>query len=509
MTTIRKSSAAMKLGKAIFSGAAMSPYAVADALRAAGLPIPKNRPVQVLVAQQLLGGGAMSDDLTRSLDILAICSGDQYGGLMDLLEQNGFFKEHPEMMQVMTLGSDVVMVISSSGANVLADLKLVTDVIAGLTPPNLGAEANHGAYIGLSNFMNRRRNMEIDALGVNFKDFHEGKLSVFGLMGKIAEESPDMFYNYFPGTQTFIPPGVLTMTGCYVSFSDSLFRGHEEYRACITSNPIVTVFKNDHAFIEQQIFNKYVAEPFEPYVRYSLYSEQESHVSIKTLALLSLFPPYVNIYPRNFNVMSLIQNLDLTPNDFDEPILQKYASQMSTQPSAGITFNGVDYLGTTSKLQAVGQETLNIRNYDKSGDLKNLLKSTKAREILKSWGNPIWPSYYLNGDGTPDLSRNSKPEETTLGIRTIRNYWSALSILDKIRSDSYFGDYGTQIDRYRYFGNIKGFEAKYKELNLKSYLRKINKNALKNVAMYLGTTPDKIVRVDKPELGKPAVYKVI
>lgn len=505
---ISKEKALASLGGKLFSNQALSlnPTAIVSLLKSAGINVPKGVVVTADMAQIIVSGGAFISDLNQGLGLssFALPTAELLQASIDLLGQIGWLDPKSPAAQLLTLGSDVAMVVATGGVNILADLKLAVDLIQDLFgQPDAQALANQS----LSQFMSKRRAAQTDALSENFKEYHEGTLSVFGLMGKIAEESPDYFQNYFPDQSKFFPVGYITFTQSATTSG----LANSNVQTAYAQTTIKSLYKNDHQTIENILWNQFVNPLLLMYKKLQDSQTQNNKMSVRNLALLSLMPPYINEFPENFDMSPMLKKLMLTPNDLGEQVISKFLSASSKTISPAITYNGVDtYVGGSTSIALNPQQT-QLMQADKLGRIDIVLQNQQAAQYISNWATPAWSvdaiTNTLPSTGQKFSSKLVSSAMLTQPQRNIRNYWSALSILEQVKNDQYFSDMKSQIQTYDFLTSLDDMNQRHKDLLFKVQCRSLNLMAYKNIAQAMNVPLNKLKLVKHAENGSPAVFQ--
>ncbi len=505
----RKTAAGIQLGKKLFSKDyyKISPAQIVSLLRAAGVDVPKNVAITADVAQLIMAGGVITSkiEMGASIGSYADSTAIACAAAFELMKECGLIDPNSPLVDALTLGIDIVLVVSSYGANVVADIKLIVDIItiAGDHPDVVG-QAKAIANKNLNDYIWGRKKSQFDALSKNFVDYQEGKHNLFAMMGLIAEESPDFFYNYFPDAKVFIPPAILEIKYGVTSSADTLFGGHTEGYAEALAD-ILTVRDNSHAALANNLFNEFVTQHLDIYRTQAFAYDNGNKIPITDLMILSMLPPYTQNIPEGFKLSQLLKAQFLTPNDLDSNILSDLSIQNSVMHQPAFTLNGVEYTGGPSQVDLTKQsvEDKKIVRADSNGNINSLLKIPRAKDKMDDWGNiQFIPGYPMlrNKVYTQQVSKKA------FFTRNLRNFWSALSILEAFRTDSYFQDQKDNFARYEWIPQMKDIEEKHQKLQFLSTARHMNAQAYKNIASFLGTDTSKLKLLRKGSPGVPAIF---
>lgn len=499
------------IGKKLFSNQVlnMSPTAIASLLKSAGVPVTKEMVITADMAQIIVSGGAFISNVETASSISSYASptAAMLQGALDVMGQMGWIDSKSPLAQILMLGTDIAMVIAGGGANVLADIKLVMDIIEmGFLAPDAQAYAN----MELSKFIQVRHRMQTDAISNNFKAYHEGKLSVFGLMGKVAEESPDYFLNYFPDQGIFFPPA--TQTFWYDSETSSgLGTTVQSAHAQTTVN---TILFSDHATVQRTIWDKIVNPTLLHYKRLQDQETSLNKISVQNLALLSMMPPFINQFPYKFDATLLLKKFRLSPDDLcsgvvSDFLLSKMAKENNPSP---ITYNGVDFFtNSRPKVRSLNRQEQKLIDADQNGRIDLLMQDKDAGHFISEWAKPAWIGVPFPGtlpsNGKTFYTKTISDEMITLQQRNFQNYWASLSIIEQIRNDQYFSDMRNQIQVYDFLTSLDDMNKRHQQLLFKVQTRGLNQMAYKNIAGFLGIDVRNLKLVRRAENGQPAIFQ--
>lgn len=554
---LRKSDVGTKLGRSLFDPSQnlnLSPTSITSTLRTLGINVPKSVQVSADTAQIVMAGGAFANAAEAGASIGAFVSPTALAmnAAVDLLGAVGLMDPKSPGAGLLRLGLEALMVISSGGMNIFADIAFAVDVVSNLFFPPDGRPAEHAKLQALvredaSRWINNREKMQYGQIGQIYHEYQTGSLSTFAMIAKIGDAAPDLFLNYFPDFKTFVPPVQYSVVftesgnashGGFVGIGTSTDRITEEYD--LVFNSIGKYSKSDwkHVFIE-----KYIAVPFAPYrflagltvndlknYGYPFFARglgvfdhkhPVARIQLSDLAILSLFPPYFQYVHDAFDIKPYLVGLGLTPHDMGYNVVQRHVGLGDfggfrlPEPPA-ITFNGVDYLtapeqdynAAASQNNYLVQKALDA---DRTGDIKGLLTLPAAERVVTEWGimpyvpgsmeNKLPEAYktldpknslyqyqqYVNKQVVAQYNTRTNPN----GYRNIRNFWSAIALADKMRSDSFFDPTDFKgVDTY--LTTIDAITQRHKYLTGLSAARSLNAKAKANIAGFFGTDPSNI-----------------
>lgn len=545
----RKTTSGITLGKKLFTGQTITASQITSLLIQAGVPIPKEVIVTADVAQILLAGGAISTGSASINSFLGKGTGmaGVSSAALQLLNITGLVNPNSPTGQVLTIGTDVAMIVATSGLNVLADVKFILDMVNIIG--NWEGKAKADAQNALAQVIANRERPQQTAAAFSFKDYQQGKMSVFQLMGQIADEAPDFFLTYFPQLKGFVPTYDITFTA---HTSDTSWWGdHNSFDA---SQTIVSI-ENAKNLIQTGIFNKYVGVPLSGFQNIFLASQNGSlqagesrelldpttfgnlrkfgfpknsipyhpnpinRMSLNALAALSMMPPYIQKFPIGFDIGEYLQVLNLTPSDFNDDVISYAVRNPDFFPNGtpevtpSYTYNGVDYYSPAQQniinqnkinMQISTAEQKNFIQYDKAGWISSLRADNLGKQIVKEWGT--LPVVTPNDVNQPNWYKQyGLPYSPYQGI-DISQYWSALCMQDQILKDPYFTDFQRDMS-FNFTQMANSITMLHSSLQFKSVCRSLNMKALENVAMFLNTAPTnlKLLKVGNGQ-GQTSVF---
>lgn len=544
----RQGSAVTGLAKKLFDPGEqlkLDPGLITQILTAAGLKTPTGVKITADAAQILLAGGSIISNAEKGADIGAYMKpgGMLMKGVTDILAVSGLLPKDSPAAVGMNLAGDVALVVASGGLNVLADIAFVLDVIGAFfsAPPDRTKEytayAKSVADNNLSKWFVGRETKQFNQATLNFQAYQSGKLHAFELLGKIAEESPDLFQNYFPDMKYFIPPAIAKHCESFrfIKTDRQGFRSRD-YDITQTSCMTYASLFQSKSLIQSGLFNKFVTEPAYPYELLSKLTRDQvkqwgfpegaklngvlphdrpvERIKVVDLAILSMFPPYFQFISDDFDIKPLLKSLYLTPADLGYTTVSDELSYGDFQVDRQADWT------TYSKV-------------DQSGNIGALLNFPKAAKIVTEWGViPHFPEDQvgeffrqaypvqslkvpLNSDfipptdpgrvhvkatqepaanyGPPPVSAETlsiHSDET--GYRNIRNFWSCVQMARQVSQDPYFQNFDVQARIGSFLSTADAIDEKFRALQYKSMSRKMNGLARQRIAKYYGTTPDKL-----------------
>lgn len=402
----RKTAAATKLGKALFSKNSqtkITPAQITNLLRLSGVNVPPSVVVTADVAQIIMAGGMIASNVNRAAAIRSYGAPTALAiqAALELLTVCGLADAESPMIQMLKYGAEVAAVVSSMGTNVVADLSLALDTYQQVSKStrgkSLGALEFFTVGIGLSAVDEaifgsgrikdlskelqgeadlRARNKVLTAYqaaqqaqvsdaGAALLDYQAGRISIFSFMGHLAEQEPLVFYNYFPQLKVFLPPHFLQLSVTNrIQFDQTggifnLASKHYDIRGGYTQT-FETSAQYSRDQIIQAIINYFLKDSniynmisglngFVPVMKLDNI-RPETRISMADIACLSMFPPYFEKID-SLNLVPILSRLGLTPHDLGYEFVEDMKTNFHIFPEVknviaqtpALTWNGVNY----------------------------------------------------------------------------------------------------------------------------------------------------------------------
>lgn len=553
----RKTSAGVKLGRALFdprTQAGLTSTQIVSLLRQAGIPIPVGGVVTSDIAQIIMAGGAVSNSISVGASIQSFISPSVniLNATMDILQTTGLLKlDGPAAVSVKLL-TDEAMIVSSGGLNIYADIMYVFDFIMGIfsmfqSPPDMTAQvrayAASRASQNLNNWFRTRENQQRNALAVQFQDYQNGKTSVFTMISNVAAQSPDLFDTYFPEIGAFIPTVTLTHSETFKIMTggerSSLSTQYVNTQGLIANGLILasdtetmnfSSILNTKDIVQNAILEAFVLGPLSIYDTLDqvikIEQNQVKDASLQSpiffppqkfdngvrwhpspvrripfwkLAVLGMFPPYLDKLVDGFNILPVLQSLNLTPSDLDEGDVFNYeltrgdlSPNAYMAPHPGVAINGVDFdtpqVRAEKQLEADTSSHLQVLlNYDHQGQIYPLLKNPICKKIIAEWGMiPALPTAQVH------LNPVYQRQDPVI-YRTLSNFWNAVGLLDVILKDPSFIQDADKIKQQPDVAQVvtmkENIDAMHRKLQFLSVGRNMNALARTNVSSFFGQKP--------------------
>lgn len=489
LATIRKSNAFLRNAPKLFkqgnlvSSTLMTAQLATQILRDCGIPIPREVTLSIAACQVIASGGAACTAASTgaSFGSVAEPTAAAVQAAIAIFQELGITHFDGIQMQQINLGLDVALVVSSGGTNVVADVKLVYDLyMAGETSRYLAQyDADKQVRGALQNFRRYRLQNQAKYAAANFERLQSGDIGMFGFATQIARGSAELFPKFFPEIAAFFPPTAIDVLDVEFHSTDhSIFglvpsgwgsaSGHTEVVMSRTRDQLDMLSKWCSVFLDPCIegYNRVLGEDI---------GANTNKLSLTSLCIMSMLPPYFKMVPENFDVRPYLLSWNLTPADFydDDCITAEIykkdskflVSDFEKKMPSPISFNGVEYVyPELAAKRAILDER--IKNKPKllpanhEGDIDTLLRDPDANKLIKEWGRIVdhGPSKFYRDaksgevrriSGGPNKYEPIYPNDKSLltnqlnlrnslingNWRNIQNYFSVLSMIEALSND--------------------------------------------------------------------------
>lgn len=544
---LKRTQFGVKFARALFTGGnqALSQKFIREGFKALGLDIPEGVEITLDAAQMIVSGSATIDAVQAYESFDDIRSITRPGAVtlssaMQVFEALGWMKKDSDEAQIIRTAINVAAIVSSFGLDVKAWIALALDV-TGFEAKN-AANAKRVAYEGLSRVVNSRIAPQATAAASVLKDFQEKKMSAFAFVGRMAEAAPDLWPQYFPQFSGWAPVYNQTI---YVRGESRTWYGSSSSHTAGYAFQSVSGW--DQNQIKEFIF-RYLAEPvlFPFYIANEFY-EGQGKVSLKTLGVLGALGLLSRV-STGTNVDPFLKN-QVTMADFFDPIVLNYLRNLKAPAqvsrTSAIVVDGSLEIKTKAQELEEKKRVFTYENREllesaelsgrvdivwQSPDLRKLMIDATSfpiitpKESYKAWNEGKIKTY---GRGGENDSQVLSLAGGGYGVawRDPRNYFAALAMISELRKDEYFKNWdanvyagrrmgigdgsftfsGRDIDSYDFLADIDEIDSMVREISFKMTLRKINTLALGNVAYFLETTPDKLLKMNRGS-NEPTVF---
>lgn len=538
---IKKTANGIAFARALFTGKPMNEKLIRAAFQELGITIPKEIEMTIQLAQVVASGAALYEayDTYQTIDDVRSVS-SQTGATMRLglkfSESMGWIKSTSQEAHMIRTAANICMIYASGGMDVSSWISLAMDFVINEATNQMNAQRL--ASEALAGHMRDFLTPQAKAASKWMRAYQEQSISIFEFVGRIAEAAPDLWPQYFPEMAAWAP----VWTNRLTTYGES-----RTWYGTTASKSAEKTWLSIAGFTPAQLRHfvfQYMVEPnVYPFLLANKAFEGKGKASLMSMAVLSTMCDFkfIDAY-TDYSPLFLGNQLSLS--DFYMPQVLKYLDEVQDprllkSKATGITINGVQQL-TKAQMEKANAEAFtfiyreDLKWAEYAGRPDILFRSPEVRKIMKdalsfplippSEGQTAWTESRLveRSRGGENISQAITGYLGGPGAmwREVRNYFAALGLIDRIQKDSYFKDfqaeafqasngliYGTRdLSDYDFMGSIAEFEAYHREVSMKSMIRKVNTMALGNVAYFLGTTPDKLVRVNRDEPNQPAIY---
>lgn len=563
----RKTTAATKLGKALFtknSASKITPAQITNLLRTAGINVPPSVVITADVAQLIMAGGMIISNIDKAASLRAYGSPTSLAiqASVELLTVCGLVDPKSPMIQILKYGAETSAVISSAGTNVAADISFALDSYQQISKStrgkllgaletssplglvgasvdefifggnrlkdltaNLQVTADEQAKLKVLSTFQNAQNAQVTKAGAALLKYQTGQSSVFQYMGTVAEQSPLVFYNYFPELKVFLPPHFIKLSvtdrlqynqsgGMFNLATKSYdirggysqtFDTSAQYSRDEIIDAIVDYFLSNGQIYNQ--INSLQQAGFNIVSKDNYYPE--NRISMGDLAALSLFPPYFEKIDSTLNIAQALKNIGLTPYDMGYQFIEDMKTNYDIFPelknivaqTPTITFNGIDYFTSTQSAIKKGLDSKQmlvdqLTAWDQSGDIQNMAANATGQAMLKKWGDS-WGAMVTEFQKPESVTPAALWQDQMNAARNIKNFLSISSVGELMKNDVYINSTSKSKnyinERLQYMtGLTQSIDDRFRELQFLSVGRILNRGALGNIAAFFGKTSDKI-----------------
>ena len=493
-------------------------------LKELGLNIPQEIIVTNDVAQGIIAGQAVVEGIEAGKNFSELQSAVNTSAvglktLTALSESNGWVDS--DSASIIRIGTSVTMLVASMGTDVSSWVALALELCSvTATKQNL---ADINAIMDAQEKFRSRISPQSQILADTFKDFQEKNISIYGVISKMAIETPDLWPQVVsqnsPLVKMFPELMMIPVTGAQVKgVGSSEIWG--EWPWPMSGRYVLQRWDADKIIDFQTIgktFNRETAAEFffelllKPWLTVYEVANKEilsrGNMSMSNIAALTYLVKPDGEISDQYDYVNMLQGACLTPYDFGDPILKNIAQQyvdenyrgedvsfheqaISSMLSAkNITFNAYqrDKEVMRSKLELL-QDSDNISVLTRYPFIYNKLQ--RYMDFEKT-------SFEIDPTYGGRLNEKFK-ESSTRAWRKLHNYFAVLQMLDTFRNDSYLASTRFAQNLLPFMPTIKNFDETVTRINYLSTVRASNRLALANIAKMLGTTNEKLKRVSSP-----------
>lgn len=531
---MKKTNLGVTFAKKLFTDPnSLSAKQVTLILKSLGVNIPAEVQATVEVAQIITAGQAVNDAVQNGQTINDIKSVTNPGfaavrALNSIASQNGWIDE--DTTSIISYGMNTTMIVASGGLNVAAWVGLAMDVAQ--TIASKQGEADMNALKDVQNKIQSIMKPQAKILGETFQDFQNGKISIYGLIAKMAVETPAAWPQVITESSPIVAmfPDLMmvpTVQKTLVGRGESRIWGDWPWPASgsyVVSEWIST--KTLEYMTLNEMTKEQAAEYFfnillKPWVTsYAIANDEivgRGNMSMENIAALSyLVNPSGEISSRD-DYVNMLLGSNLTPYDFDDSILENIAQQFLDD-----TYKDTPHAFVEQGI-SIGKVSANkgFNAYSRDADIMRLkLQSVQSNDSI--WDLAQIPYIYKKLQSYMDFETvsfekdpsyggriNQKfSEQSVTAWRKLHNYIAVLQMISTFRTDSYLRNTRFAEKLLPFMPSIDSFEEKIQRLNYLSATRSVNAIALKNIASMLGVKPSQLVKQTKTDEVGPAKFLI-
>lgn len=534
---LKRTALGVRFGRILFTEpGSLSPQDITRIMKELGMDIPHGVQVTADCAQLYVTGSAAIDaydayDSTTATteDIKAVVN-PTVGSLrlaQRIAKETGLINGDSQFAQITDTATSVLLIIASGGLNVGAWLSLAMSFAFNeekikLRAKMLASQAASESYRALIS-------PQAEAAAKVFQTYQEsqklppgtdGKLSAFGFIGSMAEAAPDLWPQFFPEFGVWAPIIEREIVGR--SEVRSWYGSKQKDSVRITWQSVAGLNRDQ---IREFVFAGLIEPVAYPFFLANREYEKLGKASLFDLALLSALTPLTRI-PIGADLSFFLDRAMLSPSDFRDSVIQDFLEKFDETREGFETAAAVKVDG---RVVARGARAMTVSTYrrqlleaDKRGRIDVLRRFDELNTVLR--GHYSYPQIQNRTQAEswfsgPIISgRGAGPvvfdERAAAKWRNIRDFIGAMGMMQDIRRDPFFKNWGMddgrfmtgRFENYDFISDIERFEREHARLSQLSYLRQVNTLAHYNVAGFLDTTPDKLIRVTPPSFQGPALY---
>ena len=531
---LKKTQLGVSFAKKLFTDPhSLSAKQITTVLKSLGVNVPPEVQAGAEVAQIITSGQAISEaiEAKKSIDdmkSLTQPTAVSVRALNAIASHNGWIDE--DTTSVVSYGTNVAMIFASGGANVAAWIGLAMDIAATIASKQGEADINalkdmQSKYVSLISSQGK-------VLGDTFKEFQSGDISIYGLISKMAVETPDLwpqvinpqspFVNMFPDLM-MLPTISKTITGR----GDSKIWGDWPWPA---SGSYVLASWTSSKSMEYLSINKMTKEEAAEYfytillkpwlTAYAVANDEivnRGNMAMLDVAALSYLVNPSGEISATSDYVNMLIGANLTPYDFNNSIIEDIAAQyledMYRNTPHAFVEQGIN-VGLTSSNRG-------FNAYQRDADIMRA-KLLQVRQTDSIYELAQIPYIYQKLQSYMDFETVSFEKDPTLGgkinekfssqsvtaWRKLHNYIAVINMLSTFKSDSYLRNTRYAQNLLPFMPSVNEFEEKVQRLNFLSVTRSVNNLALKNIASFLGVKPSQLKQLKAPTETGAAHFQI-
>lgn len=523
----------IKFAKTLFTNpGSLSAKQITATLQALGLNIPPEVQATAEVAQIISTGQAVSDAIAagRTIDDIKSVTNPSMAALRavnQIASQNGWIDQ--DTASVVSYGTNIAMIVASAGANVAAWVGLALDIASTVSAKQ--AEADINALKDAQGQFQRLMNGQVKALSETFTDFQNGKIGIYGVIAKLAVESPALwpqvmkegspFLQMFPDLQ-MLPVVEQTIWG----YGESAIKGDYPWPA---SGSYIIESWNSWKSIKYksigQMTKEEAAEYFftvliKPWVTCYAIANNEvvsrGNMSMENVAALSFMVNPSGEISASADYVNMLLGTNLTPYDLGDDRFNDVADQFVRDAYKGVDTSfkesavsfGTSKLNIGFSMQERDREIMRekLERVQKTASIWELAQNPYIYERLRSYMDFETVSFEKDPSFGGKINAHFSENQVT-AWRKLHNYIATLQLLDSFRKDPYLATTRYAQEIMPFMPSVDTFDAKVKKISYLSTMRSINILAQKKIAEFLGVKPSQLQKATPDGYIGAAVYK--
>ena len=531
---MKKTNLGVTFAKKLFTEPnSLSPKQITLVLKSLGVNIPAEIQATAEVAQIITAGQAVNDAVQSGQTLNDIKSVTNPGftavrALNSIASQNGWIDE--DTTSIISYGMNTTMIVASGGLNVAAWVGLAMDVAQ--TVASKQSEADINALKDVQNKIQSIMRPQAKILGETFQEFQTGKIGIYGLIAKMAVETPAAWPQVITESSPLVKmfPELMmlpTVQKTLIGRGESRIWGDWPWPA--SGSYVISEWTSQKS-LEYMTLNEMTKEQAAEYfynillkpwmTAYSLANDEivgRGNMSMENVAALSYLVNPSGELSATSDYVNMLLGANLTPYDFDDSTLDNIASQYLEDVYKNTPHAFVEQGISTGKISA----NKGFNAYSKDADImRRKLELVQSSDSV--WELVQYPYIYEKLKSYMDFEQvsfekdpsyggriNQKfSEQSVTAWRKLHNYIAVIQMLSTFRSDSYLRNTKFAQQLLPFMPSIESFEEKVQRLHYLSSTRSVNAIALKNIAAMLGVKPSQLVKQNKTDEIGPAKFLI-
>lgn len=491
---LRQTATGVKFARALYTNPTQfNPKQVTQILRLMGLSIPKEMEIPLQIAQVIVSGHTIYEayqagNSINNASALNSMSYDNAKLAISIVTELHWLDR--KQAQLLVVAADIAMLIASCGTDVRAWTSLAINF--GTAGAGAQAEAKALSAKAASGWYKDNITHQAWWLQESIRKLSNNEIGLFGFLAETSFNSSMLFEQCImknPSLQpirdilptlNFLPLWHVEMN--FQARTETFWgEGHRD-------NTFIQFTSASYGLSKEQTIAFIFDQIFKPLLK--TYAEIEHNAAARKKCSIYDYSKLVALDNKDFYL----------ENKLD--IQEKFKRQFVTPADLGVDiFQGVQdkpRVGLKGFLNFTMDETpaAAVTGADRAGFIAPILKNSDARGRLDSFFN------YADVPFPEDYGKDS---------RSLANYIAYLDLVQLVKQDPYFKNLTNNAYMNEYLfskGSSEAWQADLKYLTMMSTVRKANSLARLNIASYLGTTPDKLVKIDENKTDQPSVFRV-